>query len=89
MTDVNSTVIKKTSPRAILGSIFSKSVENFEKKKSFLEFHLVYISVFKIFLGQKSKKLQLADFEQIRDFFPVYQFLTVLSTVLLASFMLK
>ena len=42
-----STAIKKTSPGAILGSIFSKSVENFHniRNESFLEIHLVYISV--------------------------------------------
>ena len=86
-----STVIEKTSPGAILGSIFSKSVENFEniRDKNFLEFHLVYISVFKIFLGQKLRELLIADFEQIWDFFPFFQFLTILSTVFLASFMLK
>ena len=54
-----------------------------------LEFHLVYISVFSIFLGQNLRKLQLADFEQIWGFFRFYQFLTVLSTAFLASFLLK
>ena len=60
-------------PRAILGSIFSKSVENFKniRHKSFLEFYLVHFSVFfLIFLGQKLRKLQMADFEQIRNRFP-------------------
>ena len=32
-------------------------------------------------MGQKLRKLQLADFEQIWDFFQFFQFLTVLSTV--------
>ena len=69
-----STVIKKTSLGAILGSIFSKSVENFEniRSKSFLEFQLVYISVFETFLGQKLRKLQIADPEQIWYFFSVF-----------------
>ena len=57
------TVIKRMSPGLILRSIFSKSVENFEniKDKSFLEFHLVYISVFLNFSGKKLRKLQIAD----------------------------
>ena len=74
---------KKTSPGTILGSIFSKSVGNFEniRNESFLEFHLVFISGFIIFVGQKLRKLQIADFEQIWDFFQFFQFLTVLSTI--------
>ena len=86
-----STVIKKTSPGAISGSIFSQSVENFEKhqEQKFLRIYLVYISVFETFLGQKLRKLHIANFEQIWDFFPLFQFLTGLPTCFLASFMLK
>ena len=37
----------KTSPGAILGSIFAKSVENFETSEiKVSEFYLLYISVF-------------------------------------------
>ena len=45
-------MIEKTSTGEILDSIFSKSVENFEKSgKKFLEFHLVYISALQNFSG--------------------------------------
>ena len=60
----------------------------FIKYESFSEVHHVHFNVFIIFLGQKLRKLQKADFEQIWDFFPFFQFLTVLSTVLLACFLI-
>ena len=57
-------------------------------KISFLEFQLVYNSIFLKFLKQKLRKLQIADFEQNWDFLPFFHFLTISSSVL-ASFMLE
>ena len=53
-----STVIRETSPGVTSDSIFSKSVENFEKhqNKNFLEFHLVY-NILKFFSGTKNEKI--------------------------------
>ena len=83
-----STVIKKTSPGTILGSIFSKSVGILKniRNKSFLEFHLVFISGFIIFVEQKIRKLQKADFEQIFSVFPIFD--RFIHSIL-ASLMLK
>ena len=64
-----STVIKQRSPGQFLARFYQNLLRILKniRDKSFLEFHL----------GQKLRKLLIADFEQIWDFFPLFLFLTV------------
>ena len=59
-------------PRAILGSTFTKSVENFEKQMK-ISWNVSSLHYLKKLLGQKLWKLQMTDFEQNWNIFPFSQ----------------